>query len=562
MKLIIEDDEGRKTVVPFVREEITIGRQEGNTIRLTERNVSRRHARLFRQNGHVQVEDLNSYNGIRLNGEKIQGTAEIADGDLIQIGDYDLAIDSEAAAHSEPPPEAADEPETELDHSAVGDAEATTPSASPRHEETAIIRMDQLEANKPRAITELDAAHAPRLVVLNTELAGREFSCLRSEVKIGRTEENDISLDHRSLSRTHAKLVLEPSGEWKVFDLRSANGITVNGEGYTKATLNHGDVLELGHVKLRFVAAGEKFQFVPGDERPLGAKRKLPVPLLAGAGAGLLVVGAVGFWALAPAKTPPPAPEPAPIAHAEPAPAPAPAAVVAPAPEAHPEPAAPDFSKELSQAKASMAARKFEAAIPVLSGLKDESGQLVPDAQALLDEATAEIAAKKAIAQAAKDVSGGKLEAAAALLDQADGTVAYADDLQKVRARLDSATAAKERASAKAATKPVKPVAAVRPAPAQTSEADEARKNFEDGTLLFKKRQFREAKVFFQKCLEADPGFARCHMMLGSTFARLNNAEEGAKHYRQFVQLAPADDADALKVKKFLEEYEASKSNP
>ncbi len=34
MKLIIEDDEGRKTVVPLVREEITIGRQDGNIIRI------------------------------------------------------------------------------------------------------------------------------------------------------------------------------------------------------------------------------------------------------------------------------------------------------------------------------------------------------------------------------------------------------------------------------------------------------------------------------------------------------------------------------------------------
>ncbi|HEY8208902.1 MAG TPA: FHA domain-containing protein, partial [Myxococcaceae bacterium] len=77
MKLIIEDDEGRKTVVPFVREEITIGRQEGNTIRLTERNVSRRHARLLRQNGHVVVEDLGSYNGIKINGERIQGQTTV-----------------------------------------------------------------------------------------------------------------------------------------------------------------------------------------------------------------------------------------------------------------------------------------------------------------------------------------------------------------------------------------------------------------------------------------------------------------------------------------------------
>src|ERR1700737_2855969 len=95
LKLIIEDDEGRKTVVPFVRDEITIGRQEGNTIRLTERNVSRRHARLGRQNGHVLVEDLGSYNGIRINGDKIQGQVPVHEGDLIQIGDYDLAVQQE-----------------------------------------------------------------------------------------------------------------------------------------------------------------------------------------------------------------------------------------------------------------------------------------------------------------------------------------------------------------------------------------------------------------------------------------------------------------------------------
>ena len=38
-KLIIADDEGKTTVVPLVRDEITIGRKEGNTIRLTERNA-------------------------------------------------------------------------------------------------------------------------------------------------------------------------------------------------------------------------------------------------------------------------------------------------------------------------------------------------------------------------------------------------------------------------------------------------------------------------------------------------------------------------------------------
>ena len=70
-KLVIQDDEGKTTVVPLIRDEITIGRKEGNTIRLTERNVSRRHARIARSNGEVTIEDLGSYNGIRVNNARI-----------------------------------------------------------------------------------------------------------------------------------------------------------------------------------------------------------------------------------------------------------------------------------------------------------------------------------------------------------------------------------------------------------------------------------------------------------------------------------------------------------
>src|SRR5262245_19857632 len=100
-KLIIEDDEGKTTVVPLIRDEITIGRKEGNTIRLTERNVSRRHAKLSKANGSVYIEDLQSYNGIRVNGDRIAGKAPVAEGDRIQIGDYQLALKLDKTA---PPP--------------------------------------------------------------------------------------------------------------------------------------------------------------------------------------------------------------------------------------------------------------------------------------------------------------------------------------------------------------------------------------------------------------------------------------------------------------------------
>ncbi|MDY0003969.1 MAG: FHA domain-containing protein, partial [Polyangia bacterium] len=105
LKLIIEDDEGKTTVVPLIRDEISIGRKEGNTIRLTERNISRRHARLLRRNGNVVLEDLGSYNGIRVNGSRIQGQVGVAEGDRIQIGDYMLALKQDqpvAAAPADP----------------------------------------------------------------------------------------------------------------------------------------------------------------------------------------------------------------------------------------------------------------------------------------------------------------------------------------------------------------------------------------------------------------------------------------------------------------------------
>src|SRR5688572_27804235 len=95
-KLVIQDDEGKTTVVPLIRDELTIGRKEGNTIRLTERNVSRRHARVIRSNGSITIEDLESYNGIRVNGSRIQGKASLRESDRVQIGDYLIEIKSEA----------------------------------------------------------------------------------------------------------------------------------------------------------------------------------------------------------------------------------------------------------------------------------------------------------------------------------------------------------------------------------------------------------------------------------------------------------------------------------
>ena len=93
LQVVIEDDAGRRQVVPFVGAEITLGRASGgNTVCLSERNVSRRHARFLRVNGVVFLEDLGSANGTRVNGERLTARRRIRPGDLVQIGDYDIAL--------------------------------------------------------------------------------------------------------------------------------------------------------------------------------------------------------------------------------------------------------------------------------------------------------------------------------------------------------------------------------------------------------------------------------------------------------------------------------------
>ncbi len=92
LRLIIEDDEGSTTVVPLASDAITIGRQQGNTIQLTEKNVSRQHARLYPESDGWIIEDLGSYNGIKVNNDAVDGRTKLREGDVVEIGDYHLAI--------------------------------------------------------------------------------------------------------------------------------------------------------------------------------------------------------------------------------------------------------------------------------------------------------------------------------------------------------------------------------------------------------------------------------------------------------------------------------------
>ncbi len=71
-------------------------------------------------------------------------------------------------------------------------------------------------------------------------------------VKIGRGKHNDIVIGNDSVSGSHCVLSLR-NEEWMVADLKSGNGVLVNGKQISQATLRPNDLIELGDIKMRFL---------------------------------------------------------------------------------------------------------------------------------------------------------------------------------------------------------------------------------------------------------------------------------------------------------------------
>ncbi|MGN6107582.1 MAG: sigma 54-interacting transcriptional regulator [Kofleriaceae bacterium] len=72
--------------------EVTFGRSRGATIVIDHDKVSRLHARCRRRGDRLELEDLESRNGTRVNGDRIEGARELAAGDEISIGPATVVV--------------------------------------------------------------------------------------------------------------------------------------------------------------------------------------------------------------------------------------------------------------------------------------------------------------------------------------------------------------------------------------------------------------------------------------------------------------------------------------
>jgi pilus assembly protein CpaF len=108
--IIISEKGGAERREAFEKNEINVGRVQGNDLMLAKGNVSKHHARLLYRDGRFIVTDLKSTNCTYVNGRKISQATIVREGDKIYVGDFVLRL--ETAAPSSSPPE--------MDHDSQG----------------------------------------------------------------------------------------------------------------------------------------------------------------------------------------------------------------------------------------------------------------------------------------------------------------------------------------------------------------------------------------------------------------------------------------------------------
>lgn len=90
-----------------------------------------------------------------------------------------------------------------------------------------------------------------QITVTGSENGTRVIPLVEPEYLIGRHRDNSIQLNDPGISGFHARLYLGPEG-YVIEDLKSRNGVWVNGTRVYHATLQHGDAVHVGQTDLMF----------------------------------------------------------------------------------------------------------------------------------------------------------------------------------------------------------------------------------------------------------------------------------------------------------------------
>ncbi|MGB6554964.1 MAG: FHA domain-containing protein [Candidatus Binataceae bacterium] len=196
----------------------TIGRAEENPIGLFgDPAVQQRHAVIERRGADFVLKGLAIQDGTFVNGQRVE-SADLHDGDNIRIGGYELMF-----------------------HLRQGSVASGSPAHAP------VAAAVHVESHVAAPVSQMSG---PTL----EDSSGQRHS-LRADgaTSLGRALDNDIVVNHSSVSRHHASVV-SSGGGFELRDLNSQNGTFVADRRITQAPLADGDSFRLGQAPFTFRA--------------------------------------------------------------------------------------------------------------------------------------------------------------------------------------------------------------------------------------------------------------------------------------------------------------------
>ncbi len=85
-------------------------------------------------------------------------------------------------------------------------------------------------------------------------ISGEQKALTLPRVRIGRYPNNEIVLDHSTVSAYHAEIIQRPDGRHEIIDRESRNGTRVNGALVRSQILKDGDLINLGAASLHYLS--------------------------------------------------------------------------------------------------------------------------------------------------------------------------------------------------------------------------------------------------------------------------------------------------------------------
>ena len=229
---------GKAGVPPYkmVKDRIWIGRDINCEIVLDPKAamVSRRHAEISKQGNGFIVTDNNSFNGTLVNKQRISTPTPLYHNDEVQLGMGGPIL------------------RFNLPQQVAPKGASLAGQRAVAQEQNVALQQNSFLADAPKTMVIKGGVVGN----LGTEKSGASQLLMslnfggKSELTIGRDDKNDIKLDGLQISNRHARLLPSANGV-VIEDLKSSNGVYINGKRISKQVITPQDAVRVGSFEIK-----------------------------------------------------------------------------------------------------------------------------------------------------------------------------------------------------------------------------------------------------------------------------------------------------------------------